>query len=150
MTPPYAAIINAVTQNSLPPGSVCRFARVGDRLYFRDLDHGRLLRFGRGLLLSFCIQPGLFCFSGAQFFGLTEQDFAEAGRAFSGGGFFRFGALLFRADQGAVCVLMGFANCLLGRRFFCGYGGAVAVVLRGHLQSVDEDAGAAGVDAVGG
>ncbi|QNI33710.1 hypothetical protein H7849_07245 [Alloacidobacterium dinghuense] len=102
-------------------------------------------------MFSLRIQPGLFCFSGAQFFGLTEQDFAEAGRAFSGGGFFRFGALLFRADEGAVCVFVGFADGLLnGCCFLHGHGGAVTVVLRGYLQAVDDDAGATRVDAVGG
>ncbi|QNI34454.1 hypothetical protein H7849_11500 [Alloacidobacterium dinghuense] len=104
---------------------------------------GRLLGFrGFGLLFGFL--------SGAQGFGFAQQDLAEAGWAFSFRSLFRVGALLGRADEGAVFMFMGFADCLCGRCVFGGLGCAVAVVLRGYLQAVDEDPGAAGVDAIGG
>ena len=104
-----------------------------------------------GVFFVFCLLPRLFFgFACVQLFGLTQQDFAEAGWTLSGGGFFGFGTLFFGADQGAVFVFVGFADSLLDCRFFGRYGSAVAVVLRGHLQAVDEDAGAARVDAVGG
>ena len=103
---------------------------------------------------------GLFCFflfascsSGLGFgvhgFGLAQQDAAEAG-AFFFSLFFWVGGLLDRADEGAVFVLVGFADCLRGDVFFGGHGGAVAAVLRCDLKAVDEDAGAARVDAVRG
>ena len=64
--------------------------------------------------------------------------------------FIRVGALFGWTYQGSVFVLVGFADGLCRRFFFCGCGGAVAVVLRGYLQAVDEDPGTARVDAVGG
>lgn len=98
------------------------------------------------LVSAFC-RPLLF--SGAQFIGSTEQDFAEAGRAFPCRGFFRFGVLFFRSDQCAVFVLMGFADSLPdGCCFFGGHGGALVIVLRGYLQSANKNSGTVRVDAV--
>jgi hypothetical protein len=88
-------------------------------------------------------------------FGLFQQDSAEAGD-FLLREIFRIGVLLGWADQGTVMVRVGFADDPASRRagsFFClfrGFDGvALAVVLRGDLESVDEDLGAARVDAVG-
>ena len=57
------------------------------------------------------------CSSGLGFgfhgFGLAEQDAAEAG-AFFFSLFFRVGGLLGWADEGAVFVLVGFADCQCG------------------------------------
>ena len=83
-------------------------------------------------------------------FGFAQEDLAEAGWALSGCGFFRVWGLYRRADEGAVFLLVGFADGEGWRLFFGGHGSAVAAVLRGDLQAVDEDSGAAGVDAVRG
>lgn len=64
--------------------------------------------------------------------------------------FFGIGGLLFRADEGAVGVRMGFADGLLRFGFPGGEQGAVAIVLGGDLKTIDEDAGAARLDAIGG
>jgi len=93
-----------------------------------------------------------------QGFGFAEQYFAEAGRASLLFDFFQIGALLGRADEGAVFVFVGLTDHgggVLQTRVSCAFGSAkmehpAVVVLRGDLQTVDEDAGAAGVDAVGG
>ena len=75
-------------------------------------------------------------------FGFVEQDPAEAGDFFLGD-LFRVGALLGRADERAVLMLVRLAD-----HGQVAIGGTLAVVLRGDLESVDDDLGAAGVDAV--
>src|SRR5262249_47958652 len=82
-----------------------------------------------------------------QGFGVAEEEFAQGQRSGFFCGFFRVGGLFLRADEGAVLVLVGLADdetqvsCAFG---FANLGHpAVAVVLRGHLQSVDEDSCAA-------
>jgi hypothetical protein len=89
-----------------------------------------------------------------QFLGFAEKDFAEAGWALSAGCFFGVGALLFRTDERSVFVIVNFADYrgnVLETHVSCAGGSAtMAVVLRGYLQAVNENTGAAGVDAVGG
>ena len=72
------------------------------------------------------------CSSGLGFgvhgFGLAEQDAAEAG-AFFFSLLFRVGGLPGWADEGAVFVLVGFADCLFDCGFFRCHGGAVAAIL---------------------
>src|SRR5271170_2906168 len=96
--------------------------------------------------------PGFFfgLVLGLHGFGFAEEDFAEAGRASLLFDLFWFGALFGWADEGAVFVLLGFAHGLYGCCFFRGHEAPVAVVLGCDLESIDEDAGAARVDAVGG
>ncbi len=114
----------------------------------REGDAGWLVGFCGGFLLSLCLSFGFrLCLHG---FGFAKEDFAEAGWASLLFDFFRVRALFGRADQGTVCVFVGFAHGLQGYCFFRGHEAPVAVVLRGYLQAVDEDPGAAGVDAVGG
>ena len=99
---------------------------------------------------AFCWALALGFFFGAHGFGFAEQEQAQAGALFLHD-FFRVGSLFGWRDEGAVGVLVGFADCLgLGSDlgFFGVLGGAMAVVLRGHLEAVDEDLGAARVDAV--
>ena len=94
--------------------------------------------------------PGLFFgFVCPQLFRLAEQDFTEAGGTLSDCDFLGIRGLLGWADERSVFVFVGFADCLLEGFFRC-HGGAVAVVLRGYLQAVDEDPGAARINAVGG
>ena len=45
-------------------------------------------------------------------------------------------------------MFVGFADCRFGDVLFGFHDGAVAVVLRGYLEAVDEDPGAAGVDSI--
>jgi hypothetical protein len=65
--------------------------------------------------------PGFFfgLVLGLQGFGFAEEDFAEAGRASLLLDLFRVGALFGGADEGAVLVFVGFADCLRGCCFFC-------------------------------
>lgn len=91
-----------------------------------------------GLFLSFLFGEPL----RPEGFGFAEQDPSEAGDFFLGE-LFRVGALLGWADERAVFMVVGLADC--GQ---VAIGGALAVILRGDLESVDEDLGTAGVDAV--
>src|SRR5271170_6620073 len=114
----------------------------------RQRDADGLVCFCAGFSLGFCLSLGFgLCLHG---FGFAEEDFAEAGWASLLFDLFRIGALLLRANLSAVFVLVDFADSLGRGFFFGGYGGAVTVVLRGYLQSVDEDACAARIDTVGG
>ena len=114
----------------------------------RQRDADGLVCFCAGFSLGFCLSLGFgLCLHG---FGFAEEDFAEAGWASLFFDLFRVGALLGRADEGAIFVFVDFTDRLRGYFFFGGLRDAVAVVLRGYLQAVDEDAGAAGIDPVGG
>ena len=100
---------------------------------------------------------GLYCFaarnSGIAFgphgFGFAQQDAAQAGTFFFCF-FFGIPGLFGWADEGAVFVLVGFADCCFGDALFGFHDGAVAVVLRSYLQAVHQDAGSACVDSVRG
>jgi len=114
----------------------------------RQRDADGLVCFCAGFSLGFCLSLGFgLCLHG---FGFAEEDFAEAGWASLFFDLFRVGALLGRADEGAIFVFVDFTDRLRGYFFFGGLRDAVAVVLRGYLQAVEEDAGSTGVDAVGG
>jgi hypothetical protein len=111
----------------------------GGSLYFGDLDADRLrcrLCFLPGFLFGFPLRLEGFDF-------LKKQP-AEAGD-FLLGDVFGIVLLLGGGDEGAVLMRVGFAD---GGQF--AVGGTLAVVLGGRLEAVDEDLGAAGVDAVGG
>jgi hypothetical protein len=117
----------------------------------RERDADWLIGFGGflGLALGFAL--------GVQGFGFAEENPAEAGSLFLLD-FFRVGSLFGRGDEGAVFVLVDFTDDgggILQTHVSCAFGSAnmgrpSVVVLGGDLQSVDEDAGTARVDSVGG
>jgi hypothetical protein len=114
----------------------------------RERDADWLIGFGGFPGLAFAFPLGL------HGFGFAQQDFTEAGASFLAD-FFGVGSLFGRRDEGAVFVLVDFADhgggVLHTQVSFANLGHpAVAVVLGGYLESVDEDAGTARVDAVGG
>jgi hypothetical protein len=126
--------------------------------YSSDVDDAGL-RFLPGFF-GLAFFPGFFfgLVLGLQGFGFAEEDFAEAGWASLLFDLFRVGALFGWADEGAVFVFVDFADHdggVLQTHVSCAFGSAnmghpAVVVLGGDLKSVDEDPGAARVDAVGG
>jgi hypothetical protein len=110
-------------------------------------------------LIGFCSFPDrAFGFPlGLHGSGFAEEDFAEAGALFFRD-FFGVGGLFGRSNEGSVFVFVNFADHgggILQTHVSCAFGSAnmghpSVVVLGGDLEAVDEDSGAAGVDAVRG